>query len=147
MIMKQRINLAGRPFTDLANDFEKVIENVFGDLTQSDSDWAPRANVLETDSQYSVEIELPGISPDDVSVELSDGTLEVSGTKSVTSEMEGTKVIKNERRHGTFRRTFKFGTPLNSDSISAEFKHGILTVMLPKAEEVLPKKINIKVTD
>ena len=147
MIMKQRINLGGHPFTDLANDFEKVIENVFGELTHTDTDWAPRANVLETDENYSVELELPGISPDDVSVELSDGTLEISGSKSVSSEIEGTKVLKSERRHGAFRRTFKFNAPLEADKISAEFKHGILTVTLPKSAEILPRKIEIKVAD
>ena len=147
MIMKQRINLSGLPFTDLANDFEKVIENVFGDLKQSDTDWAPRANVLETEGNYSVELELPGINPEDVAVELTDGVLEVSGTKSVTADVDGIQVLKSERRHGSFRRTFKFSIPLNADGIAAEFKHGILTVVLPKAETVLPKKIQIKVAD
>ena len=65
----------------------------------------------------------------------------------MTAEMEGTKVLKSERRHGSFRRTFKFAIPLNSDGIAAEFKHGILIVNLPKAEQVLPKKIEIKVAE
>lgn len=145
--MKQRINLDVRPFSNLASDFEKVIENVFGDYTQSDSDWVPRANVLETDGNYSVELELPGIQGDDVAVELSEGTLEIAGTKSVTTEVEGTKVLKSERRHGSFRRTFKFSTPLEADNISAEFKNGILTVVLPKSAQVLPRKIEVKVAE
>ena len=146
MIMKQRINLGG-PFVDLASDFEKAIENVFGDLTQTDSDWVPRANVLETDSGYSIELELPGVEAEAVSVELSEGTLEISGTKSVSAEVEGTRILKSERRHGSFRRTFKFNTPLNSEGISAEFRNGILTVSLPKSEQVLPRKIDIKIAE
>ena len=146
MIMKQRINLGG-PLVDLATDFEKAFENVFGELTQTDSDWVPRANVLETDSGYNIELELPGVDGGEVSVELSEGTLEITGTKTVSTEIEGTRVLKSERRHGSFRRTFKFNTPLNSENISAEFKNGILTVSLPKSEQVLPRKIDIKVSE
>ena len=147
MIMKQRYN---RPFADLANDFENIIEHVFGDSansTSTTSTLAPRANVYEVDSGYSVELELPGVDPETVNVELNEGTLEISGDKNVELEVEGRKTLESERRSGSFKRTFKFSIQLDAEKITAGFKNGILTVDLPKSEKVLPRKIEVKVSE
>lgn len=145
MITKDRIdNYTNRPFSELALDFENIIEHVFGEGGSKAADWAPRANVMESDTGYVVELELPGISSDEVNVELKDGILEVSGSKSMEPE-EGIRLIKSERRTGTFGRKFKFTSQLDSEKISAEFKHGILTIDLPKSEKILPRKIDVKV--
>ena len=146
MILKQRIDNCG-PISDLALDFENIFEQVFGEPSSSSANWTPRSNVSETETGYSIELELPGVDPSEVSVELQDGLLEVFGEKKVGSESEEIKLLKNERRGGSFKRTFKFSTLLNSDAISATFKHGVLTIELPKAEQVLPKKVEIQISE
>lgn len=144
MIMKQRYN---RPFADLANDVENIIEHVFGENANSADSLTPRANVFETDTAFLVELELPGVDPGLVNVELNDGMLEIFGDKDFEAEVDGRKTLKLERRSGSFKRTFKFSTQLDAEKISASFKHGILAVDLPKAEQVLPRKIEIKVAE
>jgi len=150
MILRQRLdkNRTGSPLTDFALDVENIFEQVFGEVTatsNSNSDWVPRSNVIESDGAYSVELELPGIASEDVSVELKDGNLEISGEKKMADMPEGSKLLKSERRKGTFQRSFKFSTQLDADKISASFKNGILLVELPKSEQVLPRKIEVKI--
>jgi HSP20 family protein len=143
MILKQRID--GSTLNELASDFENLFEHVFGGETSNQNSWTPRANVLESEAAYFVELELPGLSGDDVSVELVDGSLVISGEKSVGSEDEGVQVLRSERRSGSFRRSFKFSTQLNAEKIAANFNHGILRVELSKSEQVLPRKIDVKI--
>ena len=143
MILKQRINNAS--LTDLASDFENLFEQVFGEPGQPQNTWTPRANVLENDSSYLVEIELPGLSADDVAVELKEGRLSVSGEK--TSVENDMTVLKSETRNGKFSRSFKFPAQLSADKISANFKNGMLSVELPKSEAVLSRKIEIGTQD
>ena len=142
MILKQRID--GSTFNDLATDFENLVEHVFGEGNTQNT-WAPRANVTETNSAYFVELELPGLAGDDVSVELSEGSLVISGEKSIETTDESTKVLRSERRTGSFSRSFKFQTQLDPERIAASFNNGVLRVELPKSEQVLPRKIDIKV--
>ncbi len=148
MILRQRVDNrgTGNPLADFALDFENIFENVFGE-TKATSDWVPRSNVTETDAAYTVELELPGIGSDEVSVELKDGQLEIFGEKKTGELADGHKLLKSERRSGAFRRKYKFSTQLDAEKISANFKHGILTVQLPKAEQVLPRKIEVKIQD
>ncbi len=144
MILKPRYD---RPFSDLASDFENIIEHVFGDTNSGASHWSPRANVLESDHSYTIELELPGIDPTEVGIELNDGTLEVTGKKEAAVDVEGVKLLKSERSNGAFSRSFKFSTQLDAENISASFKHGILTVLLPKSEKVVPRKIEVTIAD
>ena len=150
MILRQRLdkNRTGSPLTDFALDVENIFEQVFGEGTtssNSNSDWVPRSNVIESDGAYSVELELPGIASEDVTVELKDGSLEISGEKKMVDLSEGSKLLKSEQRNGSFQRSFKFSTQLDADKISATFKNGVLLVELPKSEQVLPRKIEVKI--
>ena len=144
MILKQRYQ---RPFSDLANDVENIIEHVFGDPGSHQSNWVPRSNVFETESEFIVELELPGIEPTAVDVELKEGSLEISGEKNLAEVIEGQQILNAERRSGTFSRSFKFSTQLDADKISASFKYGVLSVRLPKSEKVLPRKIEVQVAE
>ena len=143
MILKQRME--NSTLNDLASDFENLFETVFGEGPKSPNTWAPRANVSETDASYLVELELPGVTGDDVNVELTDGSLVISGEKTVEEKGEGVKVLRSERRGGAFRRSFKFTMQLDAEKITANFNHGILKVELPKSEQVLPRKIEVKI--
>jgi HSP20 family protein len=90
-------------------------------------------------------IDLPGIMPEDVQVEFNDGVLTVSGERKVVEAVEGRKVHRSERRAGPFSRSVKL-PEVDGERISAQFKHGVLSVVAPKIPAVTPRKIEVKVS-
>ena len=105
--------------------------------------WNPPTNIYEIDSGYIIEMEVPGLSQEDIKISLNDGTITVSGEFSKTSDKES-KYLLTERTVGSFTRTFNLPTGrLDSASTSAKFNNGILKVNIPKAEAAIPKEIKI----
>lgn len=107
--------------------------------------WRPSVNLVELDDKFEVSAELPGMSRDDVKVELQDNILTISGEKHAESENVDRNLYINERSFGSFKRSFNLPSLVESDKISAKFDAGILTVTMPKAEEAKPKQIEINV--
>jgi HSP20 family protein len=145
-----KTNKSNNRLGDFQVDIENLFDHFFGDQIKTASPvngMQPRADIVESDSQFTLVMELPGVSADDVSIEMKEGRLDVAGTKSINDVNEGERRIKNERRAGEFHRAFEFPSQLDADKISAEFKHGLLTIVLPKSEKVLPRKIEIKTTE
>lgn len=139
---------------DFQVDIETIFDHFFGDKVKASASSAtcnrglrPSADIIESDSQFTVVMELPGVAAEDVAIEMKEGRLEISGTKSIVEVNEGDRQLKRERRGGEFLRSFEFASQLDADKISAEFKNGLLTIVLPKSEKVLPRKIEIKSTD
>jgi HSP20 family protein len=108
--------------------------------------WGPVVDVRETEDSLVLEAELPGLRSEDVSVSVEDGVLTVSGEKKREIE-EGTEGNYHftERRFGRFERSFRLPRSLNTDAVQAEFSSGVLTIVLPKAEEAKPRRIDVKV--
>ncbi len=130
---------------DFQVDIENLFDHFFGNAGPvANTDWTPATNITESETGYAVVMELPGVSADDVSIEIKDNILDVHGTKTVAEPAEGQRRARSERRSGNFGRKFEFSTSVDADGISAEFRHGLLTIQLPKSEKVLPRKINIK---
>ena len=132
---------------DFQVDIENLFDHFFGNQqTQSASPFklVPPANVTEFETGYSLVMELPGVSADDVSIEMKENQLVVSGSKTVAEAGEGERLARSERRGGEFVRKFEFPSQVDADAISAEFKDGLLSIKLPKSEKVLPRKIQIK---
>ena len=107
--------------------------------------WTPRMNVAETETEYSVSLELPGIPPEDVRVEIEDGHLSISGKVEEETKGEGKSFHRMERRTGEFRRVFALPDEVDAEKIDAHFEHGILRVSLPKAEKARPQRITVKI--
>ena len=107
--------------------------------------WTPRMNVAETETEYSVSLELPGIPPEDVRVEIEDGHLLISGKVEEETKDEGKSFHRMERRTGEFRRVFALPDEVDAEKIDAHFEHGILRVSLPKAEKARPQRITVKI--
>ena len=89
-------------------------------------------------------VELPGIKPEDVRVELRNGELWITGEKKEEKEEKGKTYHRIERHYGEFRRTFAVPAVVKESQVDAQFKDGVLRITLPKAEQVLPKKIEVK---
>ena len=90
-------------------------------------------------------VELPGMRKEDIEISLHDGMLTISGERKDESADEGEKDGRSERFVGKFRRSISLPTRVDADKVNASYKDGILTVTLPKAEEVKPKQIQVNV--
>ncbi len=130
---------------DFQVDIENLFDHFFGNQQPSASTkLAPPANVIESETGYSLVMELPGVFPESVSIEMKENLLEISGNKKVAEIADGERLAKSERLGGEFRRRFEFASPIDADAITADFKDGLLTISLPKSDKVLPRKIQIR---
>lgn len=106
--------------------------------------WTPRVNLKETADSYEVEVELPGIKPEDVEISFKDDVLTLKGERKAEKEREGETFHVVERTYGSFSRSFRFATPVDADSFNATAINGLLVIAVAKATEGQPKKIEIK---
>ena len=106
--------------------------------------FTPALDIRETDEEYWLLFDLPGVKPEDVSIEVNDRMLTVSGTR-VPSAEPGT-AQQLERPFGSFARNLTLPKGVDSDAISADYAHGVLTLHVPKPAAVKPKKISIATT-
>lgn len=105
--------------------------------------WAPALDVQEDKDSFSVRVELPGMKREDIGVSLQDGALVISGERKEEKVHEGTAIHRQERYYGKFTRALTLPAAVAGDKVKAQYKDGILTVTLPKAEEAKPKAITI----
>lgn len=147
-------NRVSTPFGDFQVDVENLVDHLFRDGKKSCSsqkqecsvaDWTPRVSVFESETNYQMIIELPGLDPNDVSVEMFEGRLEISGERKISDLPEGVNSIRDERLQGTFRRVFEFSKSVEPEGITADFKNGLLKIELPKSAKAMPRKIDIHV--
>lgn len=107
--------------------------------------WTPALDLYQNTDNVVAVIELPGMKKDDIEISLHDGMLTISGERKDESADEGNNEGRTERFVGKFRRSITLPTRVDSSKVSASYKDGILTVTLPKAEEVKPKQIQVNV--
>ena len=102
--------------------------------------FSPPVDVHETEDEYLVKIDLPGVKSEDVNVEVNDNVLAVSGSR-VADETGAAQLV--ERPYGSFARTLTLPQGVDSDSIEAGYQDGVLELRIPKPAEQKPKKIAI----
>ena len=108
-------------------------------------EWQPPIDVAETESELIVNVEIPGVDPRDIDVSLTGDTLFVKGEKKPETEEKAEDYHLLERNYGTFTRSIHLPVEVQNDKISASYKNGVLTVVLPKPERAQKKEIKIKV--
>jgi HSP20 family protein len=101
-------------------------------------------DLSETDGQVVVKAALPGIQPEDVDISVSDSVLTIKGEAKSEEKSEGENYHRREIRYGAFSRAITLPTEVDDARAEAEFRDGVLTVTLPKAEEARPKQIKVK---
>jgi len=107
------------------------------------ADWVPSVDISETDSEYLIKGELPGVKKEDVKVMLQDGVLTIQGERKQEKEEKGKKFHRVERSYGSFVRSFTLPDYVDDAKVKAEFKEGILNLHLPKSEKAKPKAIEV----
>jgi HSP20 family protein len=109
------------------------------------ADWAPSVDIAETDTEYVVRAEIPGVDKKDVKVTVDDFRLTIQGERKLEKEEKGKRFHRVERSYGTFLRTFDLPDGVDLSKLKAEFRDGMLSVHLPKTEKTASKAIEIKV--
>lgn len=106
----------------------------------------PEVNMVETEKALEATVELPGMKPEEVKVEIREGALWITGEKREEKEEKGKTFHRIERRAGTFRRVLPLPVKVREQAVEARFAEGVLKITLPKAEVVAPRQIEIKTT-
>ena len=107
----------------------------------------PALDVYETQDQVVVKAALPGVTPKDLAVTITDGTLVIKGGASEEHEENGERYLLRERNHGTFHRAITLPRDLDGENATAGFEDGVLTVTLPKTETAKTRTVEVKVRE
>jgi len=138
---------ARRPWTgNMVPELSNMLDDFFGRPLNSWSAWTPAADLFETEDAFVLEMELPGFGLDDIELTMERGVLTVSGSRSIeeTEETEGRTYHLRERSVDRFSRSYALPRSVNPDDIDANFAEGVLRVVLPKAPEAKPRRIEVK---
>jgi len=130
--MQQRLNrlLADRPVKGIDTGF---------------ADFMPAVDIQETDAAFVVKADLPDVKKEDIKIHVQDGVLAIEGERQKEKEETGKRFHKVERQFGRFVRRFELPTDIAAEKVRAEFKDGVLNVVLPKAPAARPKQIEVTI--
>ena len=124
-------------FPSTFNDFFDALQDNWN------QNYSPRMNLWETDDNYELQVEAPGLKKEDVNILFEDNILTISGEKKTDFKEENSRHHINEICYGKFSRSFELPAHIDSDKIDAKWNEGILNVTIPKTEKAKPKKIKI----
>ncbi|MCA9365886.1 Hsp20/alpha crystallin family protein [Candidatus Kaiserbacteria bacterium] len=113
-------------------------------LTDSFGSFSPKVDISETEKEVKVRAEVPGINPEDVSIEVTDDTLSITGTIEKSNEEKDENYYRMERSSGQFSREFMLPSKVDVDSVNAEAKNGVIVITLTKQPSEQKRKVKIK---
>ena len=132
----------------LRDEIDRLFESPLAEFARSAqmlSGWAPVVDLFENKDSFVVKAELPGMKKEDIEISLHEGALLVSGERKREEKSKPGETYREERFYGKFHRSIALPKPVAADQVKATYKDGVLTVTLPKTEEVKPKQIEVVV--
>jgi HSP20 family protein len=139
-----------RPFrgvSTLQDQINRLFEGTFdhsseeGNLTT----WAPAVDIFETEHNLVVKADLPDVKPEELDIRVENNILTIRGERKFDKKVNENNYLRVERSYGSFSRSFSLSNTVNTESIQAEYKNGVLTLNIPKREEAKPKQIKVHV--
>lgn len=140
-----------RRMSTLRDEIDNIFDRAFGQIfespaqTQLAGGWVPALDLYEDKENLTVKCEVPGMKKEDIDISLHEGFLTISGERKHEEKKQEGEVYRTERYEGRFSRSLALPSKVNADKINATYKDGVLTVVLPKAEEAKPKQIQVNV--
>jgi HSP20 family protein len=129
------------PIFGLRREIDRLFEDTFA---RDGNSWTPAVDIQENEGEIRVEVELPGLKPEDVEITADNGVLSIRGEKRTErKEGEQNRYHIVERSYGSFMRTFQLPQGVDEEQIGAEFDNGILSLRIPKAALPQPRRISI----
>ena len=139
-----------RNLNSLQNEIDRVFDQFFPSRNQDQEGsspqavWRPRMDLVETEEDYRLHLDMPGMSTDEIKISYQDNELVVSGERTSTQTDENEEFVRVERSFGQFRRAFTLSRTVDAENINATYDSGVLTVTVPKTEKVQPRQIEIQ---
>ena len=138
------------PFRDL-NLLQDRMNRLFDDAGRTwrtdepaaTTTWSPSVDIFETEGEIVVKAELPGMDRKDIQLNLENNVLSLRGERKFTKETKDENYHRIERSYGVFSRSFSIPATVDEEKIRADYKDGVLKIMLPKKEQAKPKQIKI----
>ena len=115
------------------------LDDIFDDFVTSKREQGLKCDIYEKDGDYHIEMDIPGFDKKDINIECDKGYLTVTAVKNEEDNDENKNYIRRERSYGKYQRSFYIGE-VDSENVKAEFKHGMLKIVVPKQKEVETKK-------
>jgi HSP20 family protein len=134
-----------RELTSLQGEMNRLFSTFFDDNGGSVRRWVPAMDLVERDDHLVLRADLPGLSEDDIRIEVQDSVLTVSGDRKTEHEEKREGYYRMERASGSFSRSVTLPEGIDADKIDASFDKGVLEVRIPKPEERKPQRIAIGV--
>ena len=137
-----------RELSSLQNDMNRLF-NTFFDTTSGGNGgtaarrWIPAMDLVETEDNFVLKADLPGLAEEDVHIDVEDNVLTVSGERKAEHEDKREGYVRVERSYGSFRRSLTLPEGVEPEAVSASFDRGVLEVRIPKPEERKPRRISI----
>lgn len=134
----------------LGDDFDRVFEGFFRPMRwveeATSENFVPAMDIIERENEYMVRTDLPGVRKEDINVTLENGLLTITAERKIEREQkEGERELRRECRYGRYVRSLRLGTQIDEKGVKANYRDGVLELVLPKAEEVKPRKIAVDV--
>ena len=144
-IRRRPIRSGWRNFEAMSNRMSQVFDTVPFSTDSVNRGWAPHVDVIETDEELTLTAELPGLSENDVMINLENSVLSISGEKTAIRNEDETEQRSHvwERRYGSFNRSFTLPRTVSTEDISALFENGVLTIHMPKVPGAKGRTIEI----
>ena len=158
IIRRRNSNLPARTMTkqEFLTPFDRIFDDMFGNMFPTiANDFGedfflkgsyPKVNVVNYDECIEIDAAIPGMTKDDVDVEITDGVLTIQGTSNQNRNVDDSQYLKREIKRSSFRRSFTLGDNLDSQNVSAKFDSGILTLVIPKLVPDDTKPVTRKIT-
>src|SRR4051794_17595521 len=141
-----------RELTSLQGEMNRLFNTFFDTPTGANGSnggtyrrWVPAMDLVETEDTYVLRADLPGVAEEDVSIEVEDNVLTVSGERKAEHEAKGEGYYRVERAFGRFSRALTLPEGVDAEAVAASFDAGVLEVRIPKPEETKPKRVSISV--
>jgi len=139
------------PFEDMNRLWDQVNNLFEQNLARPEREpaprtWAPAVDIAETKEAIILRLELPGIAPKELDIQITEETLTIGGERK-PAKTDGQRLLRVERRYGPFRRSFTLGMPIDREAVTAAYHDGVLEITLPKKEDPKPKQVKIQVQD
>lgn len=131
--------------SSLDREIDSLLNSVWGDSKAGVPAYNPRVDIEEHEDRFEVHADLPGVKKDEISVTVENGTLTIKGERSRSSNEEKNLLRRSERVYGAFSRSFRLGEQIMADKITANYRDGVLTLGVPRAEAARPRSIEVEV--
>ena len=142
--------VVSEPFWKEFNGLSNNLNRLFGSQREENGDFlgafSPVVDIYDKGSDVVIHAEVPGIKKEDIDVHVENNVLTIRGTKERNEEVKEDGYVRSERAYGSFSRSFSLPNTVDVKKIHAEYKEGVLTLQLPKAEEAKPRQIEVKVS-